>query len=234
MILAKATWTEVEALDREQVVVVPVGGTEQHGASLPLGTAWLFAEAVAHGLHEGAGDAVLVAPTLPYGVSGADKTFAGTIDLGYEAFAATLRAVVVSLARHRFRRFLFVLGGAGDMASAVKIALRGIKDAHPNVQLAVFRASGFQAGWEAALASLDPGLVRWDSVMNRPTMSLDAADRFAANFVTDSDEADGLPPALTAPPDAEAGRRSLQAKVEEAVELVNLMRRDRVYVEDTS
>lgn len=118
------------------------------------------------------------------------------------------------------------------MAFALRTALRGIKDSHPNAQLATFRANGFEAGWEATLASLDPTLLRLGGDSNRPGMSLDGGSAFDANFITDSDEAGSLPPALNQAPDAEAGRRSLQSKVAEAVELVNLMRQGRVYVEE--
>lgn len=237
MILAKATWTEVEALDREQVVVVPVGGTEPQGPSLPMGTSTYIAQAIAYGLHFERGDEVVVVPASHYGVSGADKSFAGTIDLGYEALVVTLRAIVRSMARHRFRRFLLVSGGFGDTAAAVAIAARALKDELPTVQFATWEISPASASIEdfqnrgSLLLATHPDLVRPSGSEIARSLDLEDGDELAPHFVSDRDETSiGGWPAI-ADREPSVSRAYLDAQLRAAGELVARMREGRIYVE---
>ena len=86
------------------LLVVPLGATEQHGPHLPLGTDTVIASALAHGV-----DAV-VAPALPYGSSGEHAGFAGTLSLG----AATELALVELGRSASFARVLFVCAHGGN------------------------------------------------------------------------------------------------------------------------
>jgi len=99
------------------LLVVPLGATEQHGPHLPLGTDTIIASALVSDL-----DAV-IAPALPYGSSGEHAGFPGTLSIG----RAALEHVLVELARSAaFARVLFVSahgGNAEPLASAVR-ALR--------------------------------------------------------------------------------------------------------------
>ncbi len=96
------------------LLVVPLGATEQHGPHLPLGTDTIIAAALASGL-----DAV-VAPALPYGSSGEHAGFPGTLSIGREA----LEHLLVELARSSScARVLFVCahgGNAEPLTSAVR------------------------------------------------------------------------------------------------------------------
>ena len=66
--LAELSWLDVQAyLERDQRLIVPVGTCDQYGPHLPLGAGTLIAEAVAAELARDF--AVLVAPTLAYGVN---------------------------------------------------------------------------------------------------------------------------------------------------------------------
>src|SRR3954447_10661614 len=96
--LAEATSPEAAG----DLLVVPLGATEQHGPHLPLGTDTAIAVAVASGL---AGDAV--APPLPFGASGEHAGFPGTLSIG----RAATELVLVELGRsacETFARLLFV------------------------------------------------------------------------------------------------------------------------------
>jgi creatinine amidohydrolase len=99
------------------LLIVPLGATEQHGPHLPLGTDTVIASALAISV----ADAV-IAPALPYGSSGEHAGFPGTLSIGQ----AALTQVLVELVRScSFSRVLFVSahgGNAEPLAAAVREA----------------------------------------------------------------------------------------------------------------
>jgi len=109
--LADAVWPQLEDGDRE-LLIVPLGATEQHGPHLPLGTdtaiALALAEAAAARLPGAA-----VAPPLPYGSSGEHQGFPGTLSIG----AAATELVLVELCRsatESFERVLLLSAHGGN------------------------------------------------------------------------------------------------------------------------
>jgi mycofactocin system creatininase family protein len=117
--MASAAASALDALTSGAVagdlLVVPLGATEQHGPHLPLGTDTIIASALACSLH-----GAVVAPPLPYGSSGEHAGFPGTLSIGREA----LQLVLVELVRSSsFARTLFVSahgGNAEPLAAAVR------------------------------------------------------------------------------------------------------------------
>jgi mycofactocin system creatininase family protein len=105
------------------LLVVPLGATEQHGPHLPLGTDTMIAVALASGL-----DAV-IAPALPFGSSGEHAGFPGTLSIGQ----AATEHVLVELGRSTtFSRLLFVSahgGNARPLAAAVALLRSEGRDA---------------------------------------------------------------------------------------------------------
>jgi mycofactocin system creatininase family protein len=106
--------------DDRQLLVVPIGATEQHGPHLPFTTDTDIAVALAGRLAAAVPGACL-APALPYGASGEHQGFPGTLSIGTEATAR----VLVELGRsacETFARVLFVCahgGNAQALSSAV-------------------------------------------------------------------------------------------------------------------
>lgn len=113
MRLELLTWADIEAyLKTKDVILVPIGSTEQHGPNGLLGTDHLAAEAIAREAGTRAG--TIVSPTIPFGMSHHHLGFPGTISLSPETLLALMKDIVSSLYRHGFRRFYVVNGHGGN------------------------------------------------------------------------------------------------------------------------
>ncbi len=94
------------------VVVWPIGATEQHGPYLALGTDFLGAQAVARRTAELAGG--LLAPTLPFGMSANHVSFPGAMVLTPTTFTHVIRDICLGFLRDGFRLVLVVNGHGGN------------------------------------------------------------------------------------------------------------------------
>ncbi|RDW21422.1 creatinine amidohydrolase [Oceanobacillus arenosus] len=104
--LSKLTNGEVEEyLDRNDLIFVPVGVTETHGA-LPLDSETVLAEAFALKMAEAADGLVL--HNLPYFFAGATPTGRGTVQMTTRDGAAYLDRIAQSLLNQGFRRQVYV------------------------------------------------------------------------------------------------------------------------------
>lgn len=93
--LSNMTWQEF-ADNKDRILIIPIGSTEQHGPHLPLSVDTIIAEHFADLLAEEVGG--VVAPVLSYGYkskprSGGGPLFPGTIDLN----GMTLQSLLVDL-----------------------------------------------------------------------------------------------------------------------------------------
>jgi creatinine amidohydrolase len=125
--MTEIEWSRLKASEikaqaaRNAIVIVPIGATEQHGPHLPSMVDWRCVQEVAHRAARlmSARTPVVVAPTIPYGMSEHHMSLNGTITLDYATMFAVIRCVVESAIRHGFRR-IFVLNGHGGNTTALQ------------------------------------------------------------------------------------------------------------------
>ncbi len=107
--------------DREKVILIPVGHTEQHAYHSPLSTDTLIIEAICMGAVESAPDVCATLPVYPYGVSTHRRYLAGTFNAGGRAFEDFWGAVLDTLVGRGFTRFYFNSGHGGNGSFLVTV-----------------------------------------------------------------------------------------------------------------
>lgn len=131
-LLGELTWPEArECLKEVDIVLLPVGSIEQHGAHLPLDTDSFDAEYLAQQVAAACGDPQpLVLPLIPYGVSYHHDDFAGTMSISNETLSRLVYEIGMSAARNGFNK-LIIINGHGGNVPALKFAAQMInRDAH--------------------------------------------------------------------------------------------------------
>jgi creatinine amidohydrolase len=105
--------------ERDAIIIVPVGATEQHGPHLPVMVDYrLVTEAAmrAAAKLQAEGHPVLVTPTVWTGFSEHHMELGGTITIDFATFHGLLRGIVRSLVRGGFRRICLLNGHGGNIA----------------------------------------------------------------------------------------------------------------------
>lgn len=111
--IQELTWQEVARyLEGDDIAIIPIGSTEQHGPAGTLGVDTYVAIGLAEDAAKRAG--VLVAPPIWYGESSHHLAWAGTISLRQETVVAVVKDVCRSLARHGFRKLIILNGHKGS------------------------------------------------------------------------------------------------------------------------
>lgn len=106
LLLPEMSWLDVqEYLKTSNMVIIPLGSTEQHGPHMPLGTDYYEALGMAKIISANTG--VLVAPVLWVGYSEYHSGFPGTLSLKPETMEQVLFETAQMLIKYGFRRFMF-------------------------------------------------------------------------------------------------------------------------------
>jgi len=128
LLYERLTWPEVRrAVAEDRVCLIPVATLEDHGPHLPIDTDLRITAEITRRTAEAAPDDVLLLPPIPHGYSPHHMDFPGTITIGWDTFTRYCTDVGTSLARHGFRRLLFLniaelrSSGRGGMAHACEL-----------------------------------------------------------------------------------------------------------------
>jgi len=211
--MEEMNWPDIKAAIEAgfTTAVVGVGSTEQHGPHLPTMTDARIGDDVAERVARKLGNA-LHARTIEVGISEHHLAFPGTISLKAETLALILRDYVASLARHGFRRVVFVPSHGGNFAT-VQRAIESARETHPGIEVtgytdllgitAFLDGTSGRYGVSAEEAGAHAG-ENETSMMMALEGALVAAERFAPGYVGPTGEAEvelvfekGMP-ALTA------------------------------------
>ncbi len=108
-------------IERNKVVLIPIGHTEQHGYHLPLSTDTLIIDAIGQGIAAAAPDRTTVLPVMPYGVSTHRQSFAGTLNAGGRAFEDFWVNVIDVLETRGFELFYLISGHGGNSSFIINV-----------------------------------------------------------------------------------------------------------------
>lgn len=125
--LNEMTWVEVEKyLKENEIILVPIGSTEEHGPACPLGLDTYVALSLAEDVALKTG--VLSTPPIWFGDSSHHLAFPGTISLRTETVIEVAKDVIRSLVKHGFNKIVFINGHKIVNLTALQAATRYMKE----------------------------------------------------------------------------------------------------------
>jgi creatinine amidohydrolase len=160
--------------ERMRTVILPVGTLEPHGVA-NNGADNTAPVSLAAGIAGDAGINALIAPIIPYGVTGSMAPYPGALHIPEDAYRAYVRAVLEGLAKNRLRDIIIVNGHGGAQTAILQELAREVALAHgvntlvvnwwalaSDITLAVFGTDGGHAGVNetAFIQAIDPRLVQ--------------------------------------------------------------------------
>jgi creatinine amidohydrolase len=147
----RLTWREVRrAAAEDRVALIPVATLEDHGPHLPIDTDLRIVAEICERVAGGMSDQVVLLPPVPHGYSPHHMDFPGPVTIGWQTFTEYCADVGRSLARHGFRRLLY-LNGHGSNQNLVEMAARLVMLDHPEV----LAAAAFYLASPAGLATVE-------------------------------------------------------------------------------
>lgn len=151
--LERINWMEFREVvpARVETVLVPLGTLEPHGVTAN-GADIIAPVAIARAIAPRVN--AMVAPVIPYGMTGSMDAYPGAFTIPEEAYRPYVRAVLLGLARNGFRNIILVNGHGGP-------------------QTAVLSALGVEVGREARVRTL---VVNWWSYCSDVTLEVFGED----------------------------------------------------------
>ncbi|HEV3163549.1 MAG TPA: creatininase family protein [Isosphaeraceae bacterium] len=171
--LCDINWMEFKEVVPAKVdtVILPTGTLEPHGVinnGADITAPVAIARQIAHEVN------AMVAPVIPYGITGSMDAFPGAFSISEAAYRAYVRDVLTGLARTRFRTIIIVNGHGGPQTAVLNEVAREVgQEQHvrtlvvnwwsyaSDVTLKIFGEDGGHAGWNetAFIQAIDRKLV---------------------------------------------------------------------------
>ncbi len=171
--LSDINWMEFRELvpAKVETVLLPTGTLEAHGVvnnGADIVAPLAIARAIAPRVN------ALVAPVVPFGVTGSLDAYAGGFTISEPAYRAYMADVLAGLARNGFRNIIIINGHGGPQTAILNDLAESTGRAHrvrtlvtnwwaycSDVTLRVFGEDGGHAGWNetAFIQAIDPKLV---------------------------------------------------------------------------
>jgi creatinine amidohydrolase len=185
--LAEMTTEEIgEALKQTDLVILPVGSTEEHGPHLPLACDTIQGIEVSKRIVSGLaaeGIGAVAGPPIPFGVSFHLMEFPGTISLTTATLTTLINEVCASLIKHGFRKIVMLAAHVENLGVCYSAAqdlslhpgvnvlvinwLPLLRKYSPEILKSKWGGHGGEGETAAVLASA-PGLVRMDRAQKGP------------------------------------------------------------------
>jgi creatinine amidohydrolase len=130
VLLQNLSWLEIESIqqDATDLLILPMGATEQHGPHLPIAMDTLLAESLCHEVSSIT--QVPVLPALSYTVSQGHTTkWPGTFSLKHDTFIATLKEITNWAVATGWKKILFINTHFGNDAPA-RVSVDQLRLAH--------------------------------------------------------------------------------------------------------
>src|ERR1044071_8307141 len=178
--LSDINWMEFKEAVPSKIntVILPTGTLEPHGVvnngadiTAPVAIARRIAREVN----------ALVAPIIPYGITGSMDAYPGAFSISESAYRAYVRDVMAGLAKNGFRTIVVINGHGGPQTAGLNAdAMEGGPEKRvrtlvvnwwsyaSDVTLSVFGEDGGHAGWNetAFIQAIDPKLVHKERYSN--------------------------------------------------------------------
>lgn len=114
MLWHEQSWPQLDKLDRQTPVIVPVASCEQHGRHLPVFVDTMQVTSIAEAVERDMTDRVLLTPTLWLGSSHHHYDFPGTISAKPSLFSEMIKTIARSILNAGFERIFFLNGHGGN------------------------------------------------------------------------------------------------------------------------
>jgi creatinine amidohydrolase len=121
--IEKLTYVEVGKLIEKgmDTMVLPIGTVEAHGPHLPLATDVLIPCSIAERLAEAIDS--LIAPPIYYGVTRSLLAYSGSLAVPSDVFKQYVKGVLMSLAKHGFKKVIVINGHGGHINELKEVAI---------------------------------------------------------------------------------------------------------------
>ena len=112
------SWPEIRDIDKDKIILLPLGSCEQHGPHMPLLTDTMLVTAFAESIEKEMTDDILLLPTQWMGMSDHHLNFAGTVTANPELYTRWLIRTLETLLKHGFKKIFMLNGHGGNQVPA--------------------------------------------------------------------------------------------------------------------